>query len=74
MISVLAQQAAKQTSEPTDIPVVRLESDNGNIRIQKLDSIPAAVPKMASYQFSSSLSHGLNPTYVSCIIEVLKLQ
>ncbi|OBS70845.1 hypothetical protein A6R68_00632 [Neotoma lepida] len=29
VISVLAQQAAKLTSDPTDIPVVCLESDNG---------------------------------------------
>ncbi|VCW66849.1 unnamed protein product [Gulo gulo] len=48
VISVLAQQAAKQTLDPTNIPVVCLESDNGNIRIQKLDGITAAVPKMAS--------------------------
>lgn len=29
VISVLAQQAAKLTSDPTDTPVVCLESDNG---------------------------------------------
>ncbi|EOA94068.1 Hepatitis B virus X-interacting protein-like protein, partial [Anas platyrhynchos] len=29
VISVLAQQAAKLTSDPTDIPVVCLESDSG---------------------------------------------
>lgn len=29
IISVLAQQAAKLTSDPTDTPVVCLESDNG---------------------------------------------
>ena len=29
VISVLAQQASKLTSDPTDIPVVCLESDNG---------------------------------------------
>ncbi|KFO24511.1 Hepatitis B virus X-interacting protein like protein [Fukomys damarensis] len=39
MISVLAQQAAKRISDLTDIPVVCLESDKGNIMIQKEDSI-----------------------------------
>lgn len=29
VVSVLAQQAAKLTSDPTDTPVVCLESDNG---------------------------------------------
>lgn len=29
VISVLAQQAAKLTSDPTDTPVVCLESDSG---------------------------------------------
>lgn len=48
VISVLAQQAAKLTSDPTDIPVVCLESDNGNIMIQKHDGITVAVHKMAS--------------------------
>ncbi|XP_034623434.1 ragulator complex protein LAMTOR5 isoform X1 [Trachemys scripta elegans] len=48
VISVLAQQAAKLTSDPTDVPVVCLESDNGNIMIQKHDSITVAVHKMAS--------------------------
>uniref|UniRef100_A0A4X2KNA8 Ragulator complex protein LAMTOR5 n=1 Tax=Vombatus ursinus TaxID=29139 RepID=A0A4X2KNA8_VOMUR len=37
VISVPAQQAAKLTSDPTDIPVVCLESGNGNIMIQKHD-------------------------------------
>uniref|UniRef100_A0A2K6CAP8 Uncharacterized protein n=1 Tax=Macaca nemestrina TaxID=9545 RepID=A0A2K6CAP8_MACNE len=46
VISVLPQQAAKLTSDPTDIPVVCLESDNGNIMIQKHDGI-VAVHKMA---------------------------
>ncbi|CAI9158434.1 unnamed protein product, partial [Rangifer tarandus platyrhynchus] len=32
VISVLARQAAKLTSDPTDIPVVCLELDDGNIR------------------------------------------
>ena len=35
VISVLAQQAAKLTSYPTGISVVCLESDNGNIMLQK---------------------------------------
>lgn len=48
VICVLAQQAAKLTSDPTDIPVVCLESDNGNIMIQKHDGITVAVHKMAS--------------------------
>uniref|UniRef100_A0A3Q7N9I4 Ragulator complex protein LAMTOR5 n=1 Tax=Callorhinus ursinus TaxID=34884 RepID=A0A3Q7N9I4_CALUR len=48
VISVLAQQAAKLTSDPTDIPVVCLESDNGNIIIQKHDGITVAVHKTAS--------------------------
>ncbi|KAL4841366.1 hypothetical protein H8958_003781 [Nasalis larvatus] len=47
VISVLPQQAAKLTSDPTDIPVVCLESDNGNIMIQKHDGI-VAVHKMDS--------------------------
>ena len=48
VISVLAQQAAKLTSDPTDIPVVCLETDNGNITIQKHDDITVAVHKVAS--------------------------
>ncbi|XP_033053976.1 ragulator complex protein LAMTOR5-like [Trachypithecus francoisi] len=48
VISVLAQQAAKLTSDSTDIPVMCLESDNGNIMIQKYDGITVAVHKMAS--------------------------
>ncbi|KAM4867310.1 ragulator complex protein LAMTOR5-like [Thomomys bottae] len=47
VISVLAQQGAKITSDPTDIPVVCLESDNGNIMIQKHDGTTVAVHKMA---------------------------
>ncbi|CAD7687467.1 unnamed protein product [Nyctereutes procyonoides] len=48
VVSVLAQQAAKLTSDPTDIPVVCLETDNGNIMIQKHDGITVAVHKVAS--------------------------
>uniref|UniRef100_A0A8C6BN38 Ragulator complex protein LAMTOR5 n=1 Tax=Monodon monoceros TaxID=40151 RepID=A0A8C6BN38_MONMO len=47
VISVLAQQAAKLTSDPTDIPVLCLESDNGNIMIQKHKGITVALHKMA---------------------------
>ena len=48
VISVLAQQAAKLTSDPTDILVVYLESNNANIMIQKHNGITVAVHKMAS--------------------------
>ncbi|KAJ1137749.1 hypothetical protein NDU88_004146 [Pleurodeles waltl] len=48
VISVLAQQAAQLTSDPTDVPVVCLESDSGNIMIQRHDSITVAVHKVAS--------------------------
>ncbi|ELW50952.1 Hepatitis B virus X-interacting protein like protein [Tupaia chinensis] len=48
VIAVLAQQTAKLTSDPTGIPVVCLESDNGNIMIQKHDGITIAEHKMAS--------------------------
>ncbi|XP_054340729.1 ragulator complex protein LAMTOR5-like [Pongo pygmaeus] len=48
VISVLAQQAAKLTSDPTDIPIVCPASDNGNIMIQKHDGFTVAVHKMAS--------------------------
>ncbi|XP_054451148.1 ragulator complex protein LAMTOR5-like [Pteronotus mesoamericanus] len=48
VMSVLAQQAAKLTLDPTDIPVVCLESDNGNIMIQKHNDITVVVHKMAS--------------------------
>uniref|UniRef100_A0A8C5L9T4 Ragulator complex protein LAMTOR5 n=1 Tax=Jaculus jaculus TaxID=51337 RepID=A0A8C5L9T4_JACJA len=45
VVSVLAQQAAKLTSDPTDIPAVCPESDNGNIMIQKHDGITVAATK-----------------------------
>uniref|UniRef100_A0A452F2Y3 Ragulator complex protein LAMTOR5 n=1 Tax=Capra hircus TaxID=9925 RepID=A0A452F2Y3_CAPHI len=48
VISVLAQQAAKLTSYPTGISVVCLESDNGNIMLQKHDGITVAGFKVAS--------------------------
>uniref|UniRef100_A0A8C6DU50 Ragulator complex protein LAMTOR5 n=1 Tax=Moschus moschiferus TaxID=68415 RepID=A0A8C6DU50_MOSMO len=48
VISVLAQQAPKLTLDPADILVVYLESNNGNIMIQKHDGITVAVHKMAS--------------------------
>uniref|UniRef100_A0A2K6BNY7 Ragulator complex protein LAMTOR5 n=1 Tax=Macaca nemestrina TaxID=9545 RepID=A0A2K6BNY7_MACNE len=47
VISVPAQQAAKLTSDPTDIPVVCPASDNGSIMIQKHDGFTVAVHKMA---------------------------
>ena len=77
VISVLAQQAAKLTSAPTDIPVVCLESDNGNIMIQKHDASRWQCTKWPldiSYQFSSSLSEGLNPTNVNYVVELLKFR
>ncbi|XP_072886618.1 ragulator complex protein LAMTOR5 isoform X1 [Hemitrygon akajei] len=46
VVSVLAQQAAKLTTDPTDVPVICLESDNGNIMIRKHGSITVAVHKM----------------------------
>ncbi|KAB0375849.1 hypothetical protein FD755_012492 [Muntiacus reevesi] len=48
VLSILAQQAAKVTPDPTDNPLVYLESDNGNIMIQKHDGITVTVHKMAS--------------------------
>ena len=48
VIPVLAQQAAKLTSAPTDIPVVCLESDNGNNMIQEHEGIAVAAHEMAS--------------------------
>ena len=48
VISVLVQQAAKLTSDPTDFPTVSVESDNGNIRMQNSDGITVAVHQMAS--------------------------
>ncbi|XP_032898152.1 ragulator complex protein LAMTOR5 [Amblyraja radiata] len=47
VVSVLAQQAAKLTADPTDVPVICLESDNGNIMIRKHGSITIAVQKMS---------------------------
>ncbi|XP_047567986.1 ragulator complex protein LAMTOR5-like [Lutra lutra] len=48
VISVLVQQTATLTSDLTDIPVVCLESDNGNMMIQKYDGIIVALHKMTS--------------------------
>uniref|UniRef100_A0A5F9DCN1 Ragulator complex protein LAMTOR5 n=1 Tax=Oryctolagus cuniculus TaxID=9986 RepID=A0A5F9DCN1_RABIT len=59
VISVLAWQAAKLTSDPTDTPVVCLESDNGNIMIQKHNGITVAVHKMASCHLSSVLQQSV---------------
>ncbi|XP_053560777.1 ragulator complex protein LAMTOR5-like [Bombina bombina] len=43
VISILPQQAANLTSDPTDVPVVCLESDSGTIMIQKHDRITVEV-------------------------------
>ncbi|XP_053310306.1 ragulator complex protein LAMTOR5 [Spea bombifrons] len=48
VISVLPLQAAKLTLDPTDVPVVCLESDSGTIMIQKHDRLTVAVHKMSS--------------------------
>ncbi|KAM9216838.1 ragulator complex protein LAMTOR5-like [Dugong dugon] len=48
VIFILAWQATKLTCDLTDIPVVCLESDNGNVRGQKHNGITVAVQKMAS--------------------------
>ncbi|XP_054445306.1 ragulator complex protein LAMTOR5-like [Pteronotus mesoamericanus] len=48
VIPVLAQQATKLNSDPTDTPVGCLESDNGTVMIQRHDGITLAVNKMAS--------------------------
>ncbi|XP_044151220.1 ragulator complex protein LAMTOR5-like [Bufo gargarizans] len=48
VISILPQQAAQLTADPTDMPVVCLESDNGTIMIQKHDRLTVAVHKMTS--------------------------
>uniref|UniRef100_A0A8C7BYS5 Ragulator complex protein LAMTOR5 n=1 Tax=Neovison vison TaxID=452646 RepID=A0A8C7BYS5_NEOVI len=44
-IPALAQQAAELTSDPTNFPVVSVESDNGNISNQKYDGITVPVHK-----------------------------
>ncbi|XP_035293121.1 ragulator complex protein LAMTOR5-like [Cricetulus griseus] len=48
VISVLAQQATKLTSDPTGLPMVCLESDSGNTMIHKHDGITVAGHTMAS--------------------------
>ncbi|KAE8623551.1 hypothetical protein XENTR_v10005650 [Xenopus tropicalis] len=48
VISILPQYAAKLTSDPTDVPVVCLESDNGIVMIQKHDHLTVAVHKVTS--------------------------
>ena len=55
VVSVLAQQAAKLTSYPSDISVVCLESDSGNVMLQEHDGIPVAVCKTASWGLVSLL-------------------
>ncbi|KAM8976517.1 ragulator complex protein LAMTOR5 [Pelodytes ibericus] len=48
IISVLPQHAAKLSLDPTDVPVVCLESDSGTIMIQKHDRLTVAVHKMST--------------------------
>ncbi|KAM9216836.1 ragulator complex protein LAMTOR5-like [Dugong dugon] len=48
VIFILAWQATKLTYDLTDMPVVCLESDNGNVRGQKHNGITEAVQKMVS--------------------------
>ena len=71
VISVLAQQAAKLTLDPTDILVVYLESNNGNIMIQKHDGITVAVHKMASWQLVSVLQQPVTGTHSYLMLIIL---
>ncbi|KAM5329682.1 ragulator complex protein LAMTOR5-like [Glossophaga mutica] len=48
-VPVLARQAAKLTSDPTGTPVVCLESNKGNIMIQRHGGIRVAVHEMGSW-------------------------
>ncbi|KAM9650816.1 ragulator complex protein LAMTOR5-like [Trichechus inunguis] len=48
VIFTLPWQATKLTYDLSDIPVVCLESDNGNVRGQKHNGITVAVQKMVS--------------------------
>ncbi|XP_044932453.1 ragulator complex protein LAMTOR5-like [Mustela nigripes] len=54
VISVLVQL----TSDFTNIPVVCLESDNGNMMIQKYDGIIGALHKMTPLISSPTACHG----------------
>ncbi|XP_005989291.1 ragulator complex protein LAMTOR5-like [Latimeria chalumnae] len=48
LVSVLARDAEKLTTDPTDTPVVTLDSTTGSILIQKHDDITVAVHKMVA--------------------------
>ncbi|XP_017273209.1 ragulator complex protein LAMTOR5 [Kryptolebias marmoratus] len=48
VVSVLAQQAAALTKDPTDTPTVCLESESGNILVRSHGTITVAVHKIAS--------------------------
>ena len=75
VISVLARQAAKLTSDPTDTPVVCLELDNENIRNTMASHWQCAEwPLDDSYWFSSTLSLGLSRTYVNYLLQILEFQ
>ncbi|XP_077155273.1 ragulator complex protein LAMTOR5-like [Ranitomeya variabilis] len=54
VISILPQQAAKLTTDPTDVPVVCLESDSGTIMIQKHDRLTVAIHKMKKKQYTGA--------------------
>ena len=71
VISVLAQQAAKLTLDPTDIPVVCLESDNGNIMIQKYNDITVAGHKMTSGHLISALQQPVTGTQPHLVLIIL---
>lgn len=48
VVSVLAAQATQLSLDPMDVPVVCLESDNGNILIMKHSDITVAMHKVSS--------------------------
>uniref|UniRef100_S4RBA3 Ragulator complex protein LAMTOR5 n=1 Tax=Petromyzon marinus TaxID=7757 RepID=S4RBA3_PETMA len=48
VVSVLAAQATQLSPDPMDVPVVCLESDNGNILIMKHSDITVAMHKVSS--------------------------
>lgn len=70
-VSVLAQQASKPTLDPTDIPVVCLESDNGNIMIQKYNDITVAGHKMTSGHLISALQQPVTGTQPHLVLIIL---
>ena len=75
-ISSLAQQAAKLTSDPTGIPVVCLESDNGSIIIQKTSASQCCCTKWPpDILYQSVLQQpiiGLQTAFVNYLKEFLK--